>query len=789
MSYRVFRYLVIGSICSLLLCVLLLLFAFRAGQGGGQLQQIVQQIAGNQSKLISGAAQVGRLLNLPPEQYLRVMPGGLPAPHSENMGEAGQKLGNAASGPPLSVHAASGSAEDSLLAKNGNPLELAFYDALRYLEQNLQQERAWEQLNRLLETREWQELLKKYRLRLERSERSAQIYPSNTALVPRGQAAPRWFDLGVVWNDDQVQMELSTPFSDATFSGRITFEDERNEGPKPSLLRSVENFFARESKLLYNLATEYQKMYTFLIDEALTKKLAAKNLYIESLTPKTIEKIAGLRKRTVELEQKEWELHTKDGQLLSRFYFDIERYVLLWNDKNYQSLQLLRSDWNIFLANVDVRSAAQQQEDKLRRYLIKMLADSAFVLQMAQYGLRPAPLPPREDEYYEYYDLLNSEGQRVASFALQKRIGEAYLMDRDDVKIRSLKSFLNGAASLRALLGFDDNEPFFRTLENREEKKLPGVSNSTYYPNAYDPALLRDLPNAQEDFITPDTHDFQGSEDVEVILLTGTHDNMADVMILLSIYKQSGVLSTVSLPRDLYYRGQKINAVYSLYGPQALLAVIRELTGLAVSRYISVDMYAFIELVDLIGGIDIYLEEALIDPSYKIKQMGKWQTLVLRKGQHHLDGLGALRYSRSRHSRDDFDRSERQQQVLNQLVDKLREQMNNPKKLLSFLQVVQKYVDTNFRISELARYWLAYSGYRRNFGNTISTQNILYYTFTNYLGLDAEELKVARQEQGFFRGAYILLPKAGDWSLIRKYIMDLQNVQNFPDSPDLRGQG
>jgi anionic cell wall polymer biosynthesis LytR-Cps2A-Psr (LCP) family protein len=72
---------------------------------------------------------------------------------------------------------------------------------------------------------------------------------------------------------------------------------------------------------------------------------------------------------------------------------------------------------------------------------------------------------------------------------------------------------------------------------------------------------------------------------------------------------------------------------------------------------------AFEKLIDEIGGIDIYVEKTINDPKYPDEGTG-YDPFYLSAGQKHLDGKTALKYARSRHGTGDFDRAERQQQVI-----------------------------------------------------------------------------------------------------------------------------
>ncbi len=791
MNYRVFRYLITGSIISLLLALASLLFLFLRGGTSKdtqnreltmQLQQLVQQIANNQDKLISGSRQISKLLNIPAEQYSQLSPkardiianprlamakgeGPNKDPnkgHDNNQSKSQAKNEDKGQGLASQAERIATEAERNAQVSNVDPLEIAFYDALHYLDERLQQEKAWEELNQLLETPSWKRLLKKQQLRMERSEEAVLLFSSQNWLLPANQVAPVWLELSALPAPDEKQsqdlrLKLEAAFGDQSYNGPIELDD------------ALRGFITKQSQALYNLAAQYSKMYSFVTGQFVAKQLATKDLYVKGpQAAQTKEAVSTANRRVQDGMQTDWEVRTRDQQVVARLSFDIANYQLIWNDKIYQSQQLLRSDWDIFIDNVDTRTAGQRQEDQMREHLQKMLREPAFLLQMEQYSLKPAALPPREDKYYEYYDLLNDRGERMASFALQKRVGEAYLMDRDDVKIRGLKSFLTGVRSLQQLLG-PLNQNHLGNKESTEYDKA--VSNSAYYPGSpYQPAQKAGFMG-QTGQIAPTA---QSDHNIEVILLVGTHDSMADVIMLLSINHETEALTMISVPRDLYYKQTKINAVYSMYGPGPFMTVLSEIAGIPITKYISIDMYAFIEVVDLIGGVDVYLQQDLIDPTYKVKQMGRLQTLVMRKGQHHLDGLGALRYARSRHTSNDFERSARQQLILNQVAEKLNRQLSNPKKLLPFLQVMQKYLKTNLGTAEIAQYWLSCGSYRRSFGNTISTDNVLYYTWANYLGLSPAELQEAQDDEDFYRGAFILLPQHNDWSLIREYIMRLQ---------------
>jgi anionic cell wall polymer biosynthesis LytR-Cps2A-Psr (LCP) family protein len=100
-----------------------------------------------------------------------------------------------------------------------------------------------------------------------------------------------------------------------------------------------------------------------------------------------------------------------------------------------------------------------------------------------------------------------------------------------------------------------------------------------------------------------------------------------------------------------------------------LLARTLELNyGIRADHYGAVNMRTFVRLVDAVGGIDIYLEQAVdgrpVDE--KTEDMGYFAA-----GQHHLTGEAALRFSRIRKTDSGFRRDDRQTQVLCALKEKL----------------------------------------------------------------------------------------------------------------------
>lgn len=248
------------------------------------------------------------------------------------------------------------------------------------------------------------------------------------------------------------------------------------------------------------------------------------------------------------------------------------------------------------------------------------------------------------------------------------------------------------------------------------------------------------------------------SEDILDILLLGTHGQLTDTIMLASINPQLQTLTLMSIPRDTYVHGRKLNEAYKMYGIDTLKVYIEEITGIRPDRYVVIDLRAFVEVVDAIGGITISVDRDLQDFQYPTLD-GGYTNFSLAQGIHNMDGELALKYSRSRHSTSDFDRALRQQKVLQAILSKVallpvHEKVQDALTLASSL--LEK-VRTDINALELVTSYSKYHGYTFENGNVLSTSNYLYSTYN----------------QG---GQYILLPRGDTFkniqTFLRKIVME-----------------
>lgn len=241
------------------------------------------------------------------------------------------------------------------------------------------------------------------------------------------------------------------------------------------------------------------------------------------------------------------------------------------------------------------------------------------------------------------------------------------------------------------------------------------------------------------------------------ILVLGTNGSHTDTIIVASVNTEKEKISLFSIPRDLYINGRRINEYYTYYGVEQLGRMVSSVTGLEMDHYVQVDLQGFTEIVDLLGGLDVYVNEALYDGLYP-NGKGGYSAYSIDVGQHHFNGEEALRYARSRKSTSDFDRAERQQTILAALRTKVvqLDSVMDMKELTKLFQTAITNTTTDLDLLDLIGYYYDYQSY------DLSTGFVL--TSGNYLTSLINE-----------SGAYILIPRGGNFTEIHEVISELVN--------------
>ncbi|MGI9018583.1 MAG: LCP family protein [Euzebya sp.] len=138
-----------------------------------------------------------------------------------------------------------------------------------------------------------------------------------------------------------------------------------------------------------------------------------------------------------------------------------------------------------------------------------------------------------------------------------------------------------------------------------------------------------------------------------------------DTIFLLSV--DGGRAAMLSFPRDLFVTacdGQqgRINAAYARVGPSCLVQSVTALTGITIDHYVEVNLFGFVQIVDAVGGVPIFLDQPLVD---------EFAGVNLPAGCQILNGTQAVGFVRARHVDSDLGRIARQQRFLKELAEEV----------------------------------------------------------------------------------------------------------------------
>lgn len=212
------------------------------------------------------------------------------------------------------------------------------------------------------------------------------------------------------------------------------------------------------------------------------------------------------------------------------------------------------------------------------------------------------------------------------------------------------------------------------------------------------------------------------------ILLMGVGDSghagetLADTNMVVSINTktQPYQVAMISLPRDLEVdipgAGENklnyANAYGEMQNPPDGVGItkqtVEDTLGIPIHYYIKGDFTGLKQAVDAVGGIDINVKEALIDPEYPCeKNENRSCGLKIMPGQQHMDGATALKYARCRKGTcgDDFGRAQRQQEVLTAIREKALsgQTLSNPAKITALINAAGNNVKTDLSLSNIQR--------------------------------------------------------------------------------------
>jgi LCP family protein required for cell wall assembly len=169
--------------------------------------------------------------------------------------------------------------------------------------------------------------------------------------------------------------------------------------------------------------------------------------------------------------------------------------------------------------------------------------------------------------------------------------------------------------------------------------------------------------------------------DAGAFLEGDTAGRRSDTIMVARVDPKVRQVALLSIPRDLWVPiagtggTDRINSAYAV-GPQALVDTITSVLGIPINHYVEVDFAGFKGLVDVLGGVPMYIDQPMRD---------EWTGLDIEDpGCVVLKGDQALAFARSRHLEvydggewvtdptSDLGRMTRQQVFLRRAMDKAK---------------------------------------------------------------------------------------------------------------------
>jgi len=195
--------------------------------------------------------------------------------------------------------------------------------------------------------------------------------------------------------------------------------------------------------------------------------------------------------------------------------------------------------------------------------------------------------------------------------------------------------------------------------------------------------------------------------------------NTTDTIILASLNLKDYRLTITPLPRDLWFYpiNAKINQIYplSLQQDNDQLKFIQDqfsrLTGQTIDHTLVITTADLIDFVDLIGGVDLFLPQGFTDDQYPnpayianpSPSVPVYVTVHFDSGWNHLDQSNVSYFVRSRKNAPDslnggtdIGRSQRQQLLIEAILDRLKNTPPSPARLVNLYNFFRQNIQSNF---------------------------------------------------------------------------------------------
>lgn len=300
------------------------------------------------------------------------------------------------------------------------------------------------------------------------------------------------------------------------------------------------------------------------------------------------------------------------------------------------------------------------------------------------------------------------------------------------------------------------------------------------------PILKETSKDIYERFIT-ESKSALAKKDVINILLIGIDRRSklqqgfnTDSMILVSANTKTNKILLTSVPRDLWINGNKINALYTVFGPETLLDAYEQITGLEIDGYIRVDFEDFRWLADSFGGIPINIERTFTDASFPNNSDTNVMVVTFTQGYEKMTGERALTFARSRKGTNgegsDLMRAKRQHLLLQGMVEAIKQPESifwpmNAEKF--FNAIINQGIYTTLTLDDVYYLWDFY----KDKDNYTAESLVLDSEYIYHPGMYPESPY----------SAWVFISKDGNWNRLHTDIQ-AKLTNTLPENPPVDSQ-
>jgi LCP family protein required for cell wall assembly len=176
----------------------------------------------------------------------------------------------------------------------------------------------------------------------------------------------------------------------------------------------------------------------------------------------------------------------------------------------------------------------------------------------------------------------------------------------------------------------------------------------------------------------------------------------SDSMILVSMNKAQGTIRLTSFMRDTYvqipgYRDNRLNAAYRFGGTDLMNETFKVNFGLEIDGNVMVDFDKFMEIIEIVGGIDIEMK------GEEVGYMNRWSEGSFQSGMNHLNAQQTLDFVRMRHvTGGDYGRTDRQRRVIIAIAESFRNA--DLVTIFNLIDQILPHITTNLTDAQIIEY-------------------------------------------------------------------------------------